>query len=283
MKILRNFIPHHLLTACAGKLASSNNRILKNILIKAFIKVYQPDLSLAKRKHARDYDNYNDFFIRELEDDARSIDKHHHAVCSPVDGSVVDFGVIESGQLIQAKKFRYDLAELIGNLEFAAELEGGFFITIYLAPTDYHRIHCPLGGKIINTNHMGDDLYSVNLNAQTSVPSLYIKNERANIIVQSDNFSYGLVAVGASIVGSIIPFWEKRNFKKRQTYRSSWDKGPKEAFKTVSKGQELAYFRMGSTVILLFPKTAKLNINSLYQNKTVKFGERLAKIEPDQL
>jgi phosphatidylserine decarboxylase len=127
---------------------------------------------------------------------------------------------------------------------------------------------------------MGDDLYSVNLNAQTSIPSLYIKNERANVVVQSDNFSYGLVAVGASIVGSIIPFWEKRDFKKRQSYRESWDKGPEEDLKAVSKGQELAYFRMGSTVILLFPKTAKLNINSLYQNKTVKFGERLAEIEP---
>ena len=280
MKILQNFIPHHLLTFCAGKLAGSNNKILKDILIKAFIKVYQPDLSLAKRKHARDYYTYNDFFIRELEDDARPIDNHQHAVCSPVDGSVVDFGIIESGQLIQAKKFRYDLVELVGDLKFAAELDGGSFITIYLAPTDYHRIHCPLGGKIINTNHMGDDLYSVNLNAQTSIPSLYIKNERANVVVQSDNFSYGLVAVGASIVGSIIPFWEKRDFKKRQSYRESWDKGPEEDLKAVSKGQELAYFRMGSTVILLFPKTAKLNINSLYQNKTVKFGERLAEIEP---
>ena len=171
--------------------------------------------------------------------------------------------------------------ELIDHPVLAKELSGGIFITIYLAPTDYHRIHCPLSGDIIDSNHMGDDLYSVNLNAQNLIPSLYIKNERANLIIQSSGFSYGLVAVGASIVGSIVPFWEKRDFKKRLSYKKSWREGPKEGSKAVLKGQELAYFKMGSTVILLFPEIAKLNINSLYQNKTVKFGEKLAEIESD--
>ena len=279
MKILLYLIPHHFLTFCVGKLASSKNKILKNILIKVFIKAYQPDLSLARIKEVEDYETYNDFFTRELEDNARPIDKSLDAICSPVDGSIVDFGEIESGQLIQAKKFRYGLTDLLGNQKLGPELEGGTFITIYLAPTDYHRIHCPFDGNIINSNHMGHNLYGVNLNAQTSIPSLYIKNERASLVIQSNNFSYGLVAVGASIVGSIIPFWEKRGFKKRLSYRESWNKGPEEADKIVKKGQELAYFKMGSTVILVFPKTAKLNINSLYQNKTVKFGQRLAEIE----
>ena len=126
---------------------------------------------------------------------------------------------------------------------------------------------------------MGDKLYSVNLDAQTSIPSLYIKNERANMIIQSRGFSYGLVAVGASIVGSIVPFLEKKDLKKRSSFKESWNNGPKEDSKMVGKGQEFAYFKMGSTVILLFPKVAKLNIDSLYQNKTVKFGERLAEIE----
>ena len=281
MNILQKLIPHHFLTFFAGKLAGSKNKPLKNALIRSFIKVYKPDLSKAKRKRIEDYSSYNDFFIRELEDEVRPIDASENSICSPVDGSVVDFGLIKNGQLIQAKSFKYDLMELIGHPELSKELNGGIFITIYLAPTDYHRIHCPLSGDIIDSNHMGDDLYSVNLNAQNLIPSLYIKNERANLIIQSRGFSYGLVAVGASIVGSIVPFWEKRDFKKRSSYKKSWRKGPKEGSKTVSKGQELAYFKMGSTVILLFPEIAKLNINSLYQNKTVKFGEKLAEIESD--
>ena len=281
MKTLRNLTHHHFLTFCIGKFASSKNKTLKDMLIRIFIRIYKPDLSHAKLKEVKNYETYNDFFIRELEDLARPLDISNNAVCSPVDGSIVDYGSIESGQLIQAKRFKYDLTKLMGSSLLTKELEGGVFITIYLAPTDYHRIHCPLGGKIVKSNHMGNGLYSVNLNAQNSIPSLYIKNERASLIIQSSRFSYGLVAVGASIVGSIIPFWEKRDLKKRLSFRESWNNGPEEDLRTVSKGQELAYFKMGSTVILLFPKVAKLNINSLYQNKTVKFGERLAEIESD--
>ena len=281
MSILQNLIPHHFLTFCVGKLASSKNKTLKNILIRIFIKLYKPDLSLAKLKRPEDYKTYNDFFIRELEDFVRPLDSSINAVCSPVDGSIVDYGLIDSGQLIQAKRFKYGLTDLMGDPVLTEELDDGVFITIYLAPTDYHRIHCPLAGKIIKSNHMGDSLYSVNLDAQTSIPSLYIKNERASMVIQSRGFSYGLVAVGASIVGSIVPFWEKKDLKKRSSFKESWNNGPKEDSKMVGKGQELAYFKMGSTVILLFPKVAKLNIDSLYQNKTVKFGERLAEIESD--
>ena len=281
MKILLNFIPNHFLTFCMGQLANSKNKFIKNFFINTFIKIYKPDLSIAKKRKAKDYISYNNFFTRELKDDARPINLSDNIICSPVDGSVIDFGLIEDGQLIQAKKFKYKLAELIGTSPLVEELEGGVFITIYLAPADYHRIHCPLKGKIIESDHMGDNLYSVNRNAQNIIPSLYIKNERANIIIQSNKFSYGLVAIGASVVGSIVPFWETREFKKRLSYKESWKKGPEESSKKVNKGQELAYFKMGSTVILLFPQTAKLNINSLYQDKTVKFGERLVEIKAD--
>ena len=165
MSILQNLIPHHFLTFCVGKLASSKNKTLKNILIRIFIKLYKPDLSLAKLKRPEDYKTYNDFFIRELEDFVRPLDASTTAVCSPVDGSIVDYGLIDSGQLIQAKKFKYELTDLMGDPLLTEKLDGGVFITIYLAPTDYHRIHCPLAGKIIKSNHMGDSLYSVNLDA----------------------------------------------------------------------------------------------------------------------
>jgi len=131
------------------------------------------------------------------------------------------------------------------------ELDGGVFITIYLAPTDYHRIHCPLAGKIIKSNHMGDSLFSVNLDAQTSIPSLYIKNERASMVIQSRGFSYGLVAVGASIVGSIVPFWEKKILRKDHLLKNLGITVPKR-FKMVGKGQELAY--LNGVYVILYSK-----------------------------
>ena len=54
-----------------------------------------------------------------------------------------------------------------------------------------------------------------------------------------------------------------------------WNEGPKEDLQTVSKGQELAYFQMGSTVIMLLPPGIEADKNFLYESKAVKFGEEL--------
>ena len=94
MKILLNFIPNYFLTFCMGQLANSKNKFIKNFFINTFIKIYKPDLSIAKKKKAKDYISYNNFFTRELKDNARPINLSENIICSPVDGSIIDFGLI---------------------------------------------------------------------------------------------------------------------------------------------------------------------------------------------
>ena len=273
------FIPNRFLTFVMGKLAASNNNLIKTILIKGFIKIYDPDLSLIKKENIKEFKSYNDFFIRELKEDSRPVEHSENIITSPVDGTVVDFGEIIEDNLIQAKEFKYSISDLLGNVDLGAKFRNGLFVTIYLAPTDYHRIHSPYAGKIISSNHMGTDLHSVNDRAQRLIPSLYVKNERGLVVVESEKLSYALVSVGASVVGSIVPFWSKNKIKFRNDLIKQWQKGPEENQKYVKKGQEIAHFRMGSTVILLLPEANKININSLYQNKTVKFGEKLIELK----
>jgi phosphatidylserine decarboxylase len=273
------FIPNRFLTFVMGKLAASNNYLIKTILIKGFIQIYDPDLSLIKKENIKEFKSYNDFFIRELKANSRPIEQSENIITSPVDGTVVDFGKIIEDNLIQAKEFKYSISDLLGNVDLGAKFRNGLFVTIYLAPTDYHRIHSPYAGKIISSNHMGTSLHSVNDRAQRLIPSLYVKNERGLVVVESKKLSYALVSVGASIVGSIVPFWSKNKIKFRNDLIKQWRKGPEENQKYVKKGQEIAHFRMGSTVILLLPEANKININSLYQNKTVKFGEKLIELK----
>jgi phosphatidylserine decarboxylase len=245
-----------------GKLAASNNYLIKTILIKGFIQIYDPDLSLIKKENIKEFKSYNDFFIRELKANSRPIEQSENIITSPVDGTVVDFGKIIEGNLIQAKEFKYSISDLLGNVDLGAKFRNGLFVTIYLAPTDYHRIHSPYAGKIISSNHMGTSLHSVNDRAQRLISSLYVKNERGLVVVESKKLSYALVSVGASVVGSIVPFWSKNKIKFRNDLIKQWRKGPEENQKYVKKGQEIAHFRMGSTVILLLPEANKININS---------------------
>ena len=283
MKLLHYFLPHKILTSFLGFMAKIKIFLIKQLLINTFIKFYGIKLDEALIDDPKKFLTFNEFFIRRLKAEHRPINYSDNVILSPVDGAVADFGKILDGSLIQAKKYKYPVEELLGNKTLSRKFTGGSFVTLYLAPTDYHRIHCPLEGKIVHSGHEGSKLYSVNKSSQKLIPSLYIKNERSVLIIDSIDFEYSLISVGASVVGSIVPFWNESKNPSRNQLIDDWITGPKPNQEMVTRGQELAYFKMGSTVILLFPKSINVDIDSLYQDKIVKFGESLLKISSKNL
>ena len=274
--MLQSFIPHLLITSLMGYLAESENRFLKRLLINSFVYLYKPDLKEAIHSNVDNYISYNDFFTRKLKN--RDIDKSEKTFISPVDGEIVDHGHIKDKNLIQAKRYEYSLEELLGE-ESVDKFNEGYFVTIYLAPTDYHRIHCPYEAVIRRSIHLGSSLFSVNKKAQETIPKLYIKNERSVLHLSSNIFDYSLVSVEASVVGSIVPFWGCQKTSSRNNLIREWNRGPDESESSMKKGDELAHFKMGSTVILLFEDTKKLDLDSLNQKKRVKFGESLISLK----
>ena len=276
---MQSFIPHLILTKLMGRLAGSENRIIKGLLIKLFMWIYRPSLEESEISEIKEFPTYNSFFTRKLKKEARPIEKSKLSIVSPVDGIIIDHGFIENDMLIQAKKHHYSVEDLLGEKVAKKSNSKQYFITIYLAPTDYHRIHCPYEGYISSTKHMGKLLFSVNTKAQDNIPNLYIKNERTVMKVKNNLISYSLVSVGASIVGSIVPFWSNDASKSRKDLITEWNKGPEEKMKEVLKGQEIAHFKMGSTVILILNDSSKLDLHSLTTNKTVKFGTKLINLK----
>ena len=276
---MQSFIPHLILTKLMGRLAGSENRIIKGLLIQLFMWIYRPSLEESEISEIKEFPTYNSFFTRKLKKEARPVEKSKLSIVSPVDGIIIDHGFIENDMLIQAKKHYYSVEDLLGEKVAKKSNSKQYFITIYLAPTDYHRIHCPYEGYISSTKHMGKLLFSVNTKAQENIPNLYIKNERTVMKVKNNLISYSLVSVGASIVGSIVPFWSNDASKSRKDLITEWNKGPEEKMKEVLKGQEIAHFKMGSTVILILNDSSKLDLNSLTTNKTVKFGTKLINLK----
>ena len=276
---MQSFIPHLILTKLMGRLAGSENRIIKSLLIKCFIWLYKPNLEEALISDIKQFPTYNSFFTRKLKKETRPIESSKLSIVSPVDGKIIDHGLVENNMLIQAKKHSYSAEDLVGEKVTNKNSVKQYFITIYLAPTDYHRIHCPYEGYISSTSHMGKSLFSVNEKAQDNIPNLYIKNERAVMNIKSSLLSYSLVSVGASIVGSIVPFWFDKDTTVRKDFVREWRKGPEEVERQVLKGQELAYFKMGSTVIIVFEDSDKLDLHSLTTNKSVKFGSKLINLK----
>jgi phosphatidylserine decarboxylase len=153
--------------------------------------------------------------------------------------------------LLQIKGITYDLFGLLRDSAMARHFEHGSYVTLYLSPRDYHRIHAPLDLTIQALGYVPGSLLPVNSPSVRFIPGLYTQNERVIIYSDSPAGLLAMVLVGAHCVGSI-----SLTFHDFVTNRPGI--GPllmnfNENFH-VNKGDELGAFEMGSTVLMLFSK-----------------------------
>lgn len=251
--LLQYLIPQHGISLLMGKVAESKNSTIKNAFAKWFIKKYDIDMSLAERENPEDYETFNDFFTRSLKPELRPIAEGDETIVNPADGKVSQLGKIEDGFIFQAKGHRFSARSLLGDdAELAKPFEQGEFATIYLAPKDYHRVHMPMAGKLTKMLHVPGKLFSVNPLTARNVPNLFARNERVVAMFDTAIGPMAMVLVGATIVGSIETVWEGTITPPTRDDIKVWDYQDNNI--KLDKGAEMGRFKLGSTVILLFPK-----------------------------
>jgi phosphatidylserine decarboxylase len=266
--------PQHLLTKATGLLANCRWKWFKNWAIKRLITKYHVDLHEALSENLEDYPSFNSFFTRKLKPELRPIAQGNQQVTSPADGCVSQIGHIQEDTIFQAKGFYYSTTSLLGGSEeLARNFKNGEFATIYLAPRDYHRVHMPLPGTLRETIYIPGDLFSVNQFTTHAVPNLFTRNERLVCLFDSAVGPMAVILVGAMLVGNIQTVWPMQHSRKT----ISTERYSSEIH--LDKGQELGFFTMGSTVILLFGEN-KLNWNQeLQENKLVKMGMEIGHLK----
>ena len=277
---LQYLMPKHAISRLVGKLAAAKAGWLTTKLISIFIKSYDINMAEAKLKNAEDFDTFNDFFTRELEVGARTINNNDQALCYPVDGKISQQGDIKDGQLIQAKGFDYSLTTLLGGDEqTAAPFQQGSFSCIYLAPKDYHRIHMPMAGTLREMIYIPGDLFSVNPLTANNVPNLFARNERVVTVFDTDHGPMAMVLVGATIVASIETVWAGTITPPAGKDIFRW-KYPANGIDAIhlAKGDEMGRFKLGSTVVSTFaPQMIEFNKNA-GPNTVTRLGEHYADI-----
>lgn len=269
---LQHVLPQHLLSRGMHLLARARWRPLKNLMIRSFLAFYAVDLGEAELSEATGYESFNAFFTRALKPGARPVDAAPDALVSPVDGVVSQAGRIERDMLLQAKGMRYSAAVLLGDDEPAAQaFADGSFVTIYLAPFDYHRIHMPLAGALRRARFIPGDLFSVNAVTTAGVPGLFARNERIACLFDTGVGPMAVVLVGALFVGSMSLSW-----KGEVTAAGPRELPPPGGTPlTLDKAAELGRFNMGSTVIVMLPAGAVAWSSRLAPGCSVRTGERI--------
>jgi len=273
LKIIGQYLlPKHLLSRLAGLLASAKMGKFTTFLITQFIAKYKIDMSEAKYSNPIYYNTFNEFFTRELREGIRPVTEGTDNIILPVDGKISQLGEIKQGRLFQAKGHDFSLRELLGgNDAVAAPFDDGLFSTIYLSPQDYHRIHMPIAGKLEKLIFIPGDLFSVNPLTAENVPNLFARNERAVAIFATAVGPMAMVLVGATIVGSIETVWQG-TLKSKEIQQ--WDY--KDQNISLEKGEELGRFKLGSTIVALFPKQSINFSEELQAGSVTRLGELFA-------
>ena len=279
LKIIGQYLlPKHLVTLLAGKLANAKMGKFTTFLITKFIKQFKIDMSEAKYSEAADFETFNDFFTRELKAGLRPIIEGDNNLATPVDGCVSQQGDIKAGRIFQAKGHDFSLRELLGGRDdVAAPFDDGIFSTVYLAPKDYHRIHMPITGKLEQMIFIPGDLFSVNPLTAQNVPNLFARNERAVAIFSTAIGPMAMVLVGATIVGSIETVWEGTLTPQKNKEIQYWDYQGQEII--LQKGAEMGRFKLGSTIVALFPKNSIEFSDALAPSSVTRLGELFATVK----
>ena len=262
-------------SAAVGLLARMRlPRALRAPLLGRFAASYRVDLGEAERPLA-EYVSFLDFFTRRLKPGLRPQEPTvPGGVSSPVDGTLIASGRVESGTLIQAKGLPYRLDELLAGDPLAARFEGGAYATLYLSPRDYHRIHVPCSGRVLAVGRVEGELWPVNEASTAFTPGLYVRNRRAYWIAEGAGEDEGLdvaaVMVAATHVGGVVvdARWLGGRALGRRD-RLAVDGLP------CAPGDDLGTFELGSTVVLLVGGEKASTFAWSRPHGPVRVGERL--------
>ncbi|WP_201318161.1 MULTISPECIES: archaetidylserine decarboxylase [unclassified Paenibacillus] len=229
--------------------------------IAQFAKTYGIRVEDAE-KALHEYASLNDFFTRRLKPGLRPVHTADNSVVSPVDALITGMGDIREGTMLSVKGQDYTVEELLAHSPRRINYTNGYFYVLYLSPTDYHRIHAPISGTIIEKEHIPGKVYPVNDFGLKHMRRVLSRNERLITYMQHGTGEVAVVKVGALNVSSIqyvSPLPEK-----------------------LSAGDELAYFEFGSTVVLLMESGTYEARSDLTVGSKVKMGEALGTLKPAQ-
>ncbi|MDF1795710.1 MAG: archaetidylserine decarboxylase [Coxiellaceae bacterium] len=251
MLFVQYIVPQKLLTKIVAKLTRIKMGKLTTAFIRWFVKHFSVDMQLALQPDIEQYQTFNAFFTRELKPGARPNQASSiQQMISPVDGAISAHGQIQRGTILQAKGCDYTIDALLGTgNDWVSYFQQGAFMTAYLSPRDYHRIHMPISGTLRAMNYVPGKLFSVNQQAVAGIPGLFARNERTVCLFETDQGRVAVILVGAMLVGNMEVVWHGTINASHSDQPAHWQYKNNEV--QLTQGDELGRFNMGSTVIIL--------------------------------
>lgn len=221
-----------------------NSKLSKH-KIKKFIKKNNINMDEYENK---EYNSFNDFFIRNIKSHKRNINDGLVAVCD----SKLSIYKINKESTLKIKNSIYTIEELIQekntNYEYA--------LIFRLCVDDYHHYIFPDDGCVLSQKYIDGILHTVQPIALKK-HKVFTENSRCVTILDCKNLGkVCYIEVGAMIVGKIVNE-KKISFK---------------------KGEEKGHFEFGGSTIVMLLEKDKASIKKLILDNTKKDIETIVKL-----
>jgi phosphatidylserine decarboxylase len=267
--LLTNRIPRAALTHFVGRLSKVTNPLVSRLAINSWRFFGDVDLTEARDAH---FATLRDCFIRELKPGARPVEQDPSIFVSPCDTLVGACGKVQGNQLIQAKGFPYTLEDLLVDEELVRRYQGANYATLRLTSSMYHRFHAPHDLRVTRVDYISGDTWNTNPIALKRVEKLFCKNERAVVrcTLEATGQEILLVPVASILVASIklhcLPGLLHLNYQGPTRF---------DCDARFAKGEEMGWFELGSTIIVLTPKELELLVEP---GMTMRQGQPLLRL-----
>jgi len=269
--LLTNRIPRHLATRFMGWWSRIENPVIRDLSIGVWRLFAAPNLDEAAKPA---FTSLHDCFIRSLKPGARPIDTDPAVMISPCDAIVGACGPIAGVDVIQAKGFPYTLHDLLADPELVARYRDGQYVTLRLTSSMYHRFHAPHDARVEKVTYISGDTWNTNPIALKRVEKLFCKNERAvlQIRLEVNDQLVTLVAVASILVASIRLHFLDVLLHLRH-------RGPNQIACSAPfrKGQEMGWFELGSTIVVLAPRGFTL-CDGVQDGQVIRLGQPLLRL-----
>ncbi|WP_300616360.1 archaetidylserine decarboxylase [Dokdonella sp.] len=274
--LVQHLVPQKALSALVRHATRWTFAPWKDFLIRRVVRSYDVDLDEAANPDPAAYPHFNAFFTRALKPGARPLAGAADAILCPADGRVSRSGAIAAGRILQAKGRDYSVEELLADSDAARDYVDGGFLTVYLSPRDYHRLHMPLDGELVETVHVPGRLFSVAPFAVEGIDRVFARNERLVCHFRGERGPFVVVLVGAMLVSGIETVWggvEVPPYASKITRRDWRGRGIR-----LARGAEFGRFNMGSTAIVLVPPGLGHLDPGLDPERPVRVGEAIGRL-----
>jgi phosphatidylserine decarboxylase precursor len=224
--------------------------------------------------------SFNQIFARHFKPGYRPIAaiSDQTIIVSPADATFAGQWEIRKDADVTVKNLNWKISELMDGSPYKGRFENGIFMHSYLSPTDYHRQHAPVGGKVLEARVIEGQVYmEVETKPMSEHPGKNTLTLKRNYD-SKDNLGYqfaqtrGLIVLDTPIgLVAVLPIGMCQVSSVILTA---------EVGVTLRKGEELSYFQFGgSDIIMLFEAAANVSFTA-QPAIHYKMGTKLAQAYP---